>query len=100
MGLFIKKKYLGFSVFCFQNIMTCLSYPTAKLLFKVKNKNTILICWLWSKATTKTPELCHAVFIFNFEHIHQINLIFFIINFEQLIIKFASCAQDKIRKIS
>ena len=29
---------------------------------------------LWSKSTIKTPERCHAVFIFNFEHIQQINL--------------------------
>ena len=30
---------------------------------------------LWSKSTIKTPEQYHAVFIFNFEHIQQINLI-------------------------
>ena len=98
MGLFIKKKIYSF--LCFQNIVTCLSHPTAKYLFKVKNRNNILICWLWSKSTIKTPDLCHAVFIFNFEHIQQINLIFFISNFEQLIIKFASWAQDEIRKIT
>ena len=55
---------------------------------------------MWSKSTIKTPELCHAAFIFNFEHIQQINLIFFISNFEQLIIKFASWAQDEVRKIT
>ena len=30
-----------------------------------------------SKPAAKTPERCHAVFIFNFEHIQQINLIFY-----------------------
>ena len=30
---------------------------------------------LWSKLTIKTQERCHAVFIFNFQHIQQINLI-------------------------
>ena len=34
---------------------------------------------LWSKSTIKTPEQCHAVFIFNFEHIQQINLIFLLL---------------------
>ena len=33
----------------------------------------------WSKSTIKTPEPCHAVFIFNFEHIQQINLIFLLL---------------------
>ena len=54
--------------------MTCFSHPTDKYLFKVKSRKTILICYLWSKSI-KTPEICHAVFIFNFEHIQQINLI-------------------------
>ena len=26
--------------------------------------------------TTRTPELCHAVFMLNFKHIQKINLIF------------------------
>ena len=30
----------------------------------------------WSKSTIKIPKRCHAVFIFNFEHMQQINLIF------------------------
>ena len=30
----------------------------------------------------KTPERCHAVFIFNFEHIQQNNQFFFIVNFD------------------
>ena len=34
---------------------------------------------LRSKSATKTPERCHAVFIFNFEHIQQINLIFLLL---------------------
>ena len=58
---------------CFQNIITCLSHPADKYLFKVKSRNTILTCWLWLKSATKTPERCYSVFIFNFEHIQQIN---------------------------
>ena len=87
MGLFIKNQ--RYSFLCFQNIMTCLSHSTAKYLFKLKNRKTILI-----------SQLCHAVFIFNFEHIQQITVIFLIINFKQLIIKFANWAQDEIRKIT
>ena len=45
-------------------------------------------------------QLCHAVFIFNFERIQQITVIFLIINCKQLIIKFASWAQGEIRKIT
>ena len=67
---------------CFQNIMTCLLHPADKYLFKVKSRNTILTCWLWSKSATKTPEQCHAVFIFNFEHIQQINLIFLLLTLD------------------
>ena len=59
--------------------MTCLSHPTDKYLFKVKRRNTKLICRLWSKSTIKTLEICHTVFIFNFEHIQQINLIFLLL---------------------
>ena len=77
MGLFITKQIHSF--LCFQNIMTCLSHSTVKHLFKVKSRNTILISWLWSKSTIKTPELCYAVFIFNFKHIQQINLIFLLL---------------------
>ena len=34
---------------------------------------------LWSKSKTKTPERCHAAFIFNFEQFQQINLIFLLL---------------------
>ena len=77
MGLFIKKQIYSF--LCFQNIMICLLHLTAKYLLKVKNRNTIFIYWLWSKLTIKTPELCHAIFIFNFEHIQQMKLIFLLL---------------------
>ena len=33
----------------------------------------------WLKSAIKTQERCHAVFIFNFEHIQQINLIFLLL---------------------
>ena len=71
---FITKQICRF--LSFQNIMTYVPHPTDKCLFKVKSRNTILIYWLWSKSTIKTPERCHVVFSFNFEHIQQINLIF------------------------
>ena len=62
--------------------MTCLLHPTDKHLFKVKSRKTILTCSLWSKSATKTPERCHALFIFNFEHIQQINLIFLLLTLD------------------
>ena len=49
------------------NIMTYRSHNAHKYLFKVKSRNSILICWL---------QWCHAVFLFDFEHIQQIHLIF------------------------
>ena len=52
----------------FQKLMACLSYTADKYLFKVKR--------LSSNSTIKTPERCHAVFNFNFEHIQQINQVF------------------------
>ena len=51
---------------------------------KVKSRNTILIHWLWSKSTIKTPERCHVKFIFNFEHIQQINIIFLLLTLYML----------------
>ena len=86
-------------IYCFlwfQNIMSCLSHPTDKYLFQVKSRNTILICWLWSKSTIKTLELCYAVFIFNFEHIQQINLNFLLLTLNM----YLSVGQDKIYQIT
>ena len=49
------------------------------------------------KITNKTPERCHAVFIFNFEHV-QMNLFFsFFCNFEYI---FVSWKLDKTHKTS
>ena len=73
--------------------MTRLLHPTDKYLFKVKIRNTILICLLWSKPTIKTLESCHAV-CKHIEHIQQFTL-FFIANFEQV---FISWVQEKIHK--
>ena len=58
--------------------MICLPYSADKYLFKVKSRNSMSICWLWSKSTIKASERCHAVFIFNIELVQQINLIFMI----------------------
>ena len=41
--LLLRNKYKNF--LCFLYIMTCLSHPTEKNLFKVKSRNTILICY-------------------------------------------------------
>ena len=64
--------------------MSCLSHPAYKYLFKVKSRNTILICYyigidMLSKSTIKKTERCHVVFIFTFKHIQQINLIFLLL---------------------
>ena len=34
---------------------------------------------MFFKKAIKTPEQCHAVFIFNFEHIQQISLVFLLL---------------------
>ena len=60
--------------------MTCLSYTADKCFFKVKSRNAILICWVWSRSTINTPKRCHTVFTFNFEHIQQINQFVFLLN--------------------
>ena len=53
--------------------------PYWQILVQIfKSRNTIFIYWLWSKSI-KIPELYHAVFIFDFEHIQQINLIFLLL---------------------
>ena len=46
------------------------------------------------KSTMKTPEQCHAVFAFNFEHM-QMYLFFIVVNYEHV---FVSLAQDKVHK--
>ena len=63
----------------FQNVMVCLSYTADKCLFKVKSRNTILICRLWSRSRINTPKWCHAAFTFSSEHIQQINQIFLLL---------------------
>ena len=45
------------------------------------------------KVNNRTPERCHAVFIFNFEHM-QINLIFLLLTLN----RYASWAWDKSTK--
>ena len=52
----------------------------------------ILISWLCSKSTTKTAEQCHVLFIFNFEHIQEIKLIFILLTLN------ICWTQDKIYK--
>ena len=68
---------LGISLFVISEHYDLSFNPTYKYSFKVKSRNIILIRWLWSKTTIKTPEQYHAVFIFNFEHIKKINLSFY-----------------------
>ena len=47
---------------------------------------------VWSKSAIRTSERYQAVFIFNFEHIQQIDLILL------LLLEHVSWAQDKIHK--
>ena len=65
--LLVRNKHIAF--FVFSEHFDFFFNPADKYLFKVKSRNIILICWLWSKSATNTPERCHVVFIFNFEHI-------------------------------
>ena len=62
-----------------QNVMTCPSYTADQCFFKVKSRNTILICCQCSRSILNTPKRCHAVFTFNFEHMQQINQIFLLL---------------------
>ena len=52
-------------------------------LLKVNNKNTRTKCEICSKLTIKTPERRQergsGVFIFNFEHISQLVLVFLLL---------------------
>ena len=69
--LLVRNKYIAFCVFR----TLWLIFYTLLTNTCSKSKLQTLTCWLWSKSATKTLERCHAVFIFNFEHIQQINLI-------------------------
>ena len=64
--LLLRNKYVAFCVFrtLWLVFHTLLTNTCSK--FKVQSRNTILIHWLWSKSTIKTPKRCHIVFSFNF----------------------------------
>ena len=55
-------------------------YPANKYMFKVNNRNTTKRCEICSKLSTKTLERRQlrrsGVFIFNFEHILHLVLVF------------------------
>ena len=51
----LQDKYLAFCFF--QNVTTCLSYTDDKCFFKVKSRNTILICYLWSRSTINIQQI-------------------------------------------
>ena len=63
--------------------------PTGKFIFEVNNRNTRTKCQICSKLTIKTPERRQwhrsSHFIINFEHISHLVLVFFIVNFEQVV---------------
>ena len=70
--LLVQNKYIAFCIF-----------RTLWLIFHTMLTNTCLkLKVVWSKSATKTPEWCHAVFIFNFEHIQQIDLIFLLLTLD------------------
>ena len=53
--------------------------PSGTYLFKVNNENTRMLCAICSQFAIKTPEWrrhCSGVFIFNFEQIAHIFLVF------------------------
>ena len=88
----LRTKDIAFSVFRTLWLVSHTLLPNTCSKLKIET--------LYWYADRGRSQLCHAVFIFNFEHIQQINVTFLIINFKQLIIKFASWAQDEIRKIT
>ena len=61
--------------------------PASNYTFKVNNRNTRTRCEICSKLTRKTPERCRwrgsGVFMFNFEHILHLALVFLLLLFEQ-----------------
>ena len=61
----------------------CSEYPANIYLFKVNNRNTRKMRELCSKLTTKTPKRRQwrrsGVFIFNFEHILNLFLVFLLL---------------------
>ena len=58
-------------------------YPVGKHMLKVSNRNTRSNCEICSKLTIKTPEWSRwygsGVFIFNFEHISYLDLVFLLL---------------------
>ena len=64
-------------------IQNCTPYPASIYLLKVNNRNTRTSCEICSKLTIKTPErryLRHSgEFIFNFEHISHLVLVFLLL---------------------
>ena len=57
--------------------------PSRHLLLKVSKRNTRSMCAIYSKLTIKTPEQHHrrrsGVFIFNFEQISLIVVVFLLL---------------------
>ena len=61
--------------------------PAGIYLFKVNNRDTLIMCKICSKLIIKTPERCHwrrsGVFIVNFEEISHCSGVS-VVDFEQL----------------
>ena len=71
--LLVRNKYIAFCAF---RTLWLVCYT---LLTNTCSKSKVETL---SKSATKTPEQYHAVFIFNFEHIQQINLIFLLLTLD------------------
>ena len=60
-------------------------YPAGIYLLKVNIRNTRIRCEICSKLTIKTPKWrqwhCSGVFIFNFEHISHLVVVFLLLNY-------------------
>ena len=81
--LLFRNKYIAFETNISLLFSQCYDLPFTpyrQIFVKVKKVETLFYyAGLWPKSTIKTLELCLAIFIFNFEHIRQINLIFLLL---------------------
>ena len=65
---------------CFVNFILC---TTDKSMFKVNNKNNIIICRMCSKLMINTARHSSDAFSVNFDHSQHINLVFLLLTLNQ-----------------
>ena len=80
--------FLQFIIFKFHGVDSDFSVPAGNYMFKVNNRNTRTRSETCSKLTIKTLDrrqwCCSGVFIVKFKHISNLNLVYSIVNFEQV----------------